>query len=163
LYFSHNSLLKSISDANKMDITEFVIRLLAASGAGMIIGLERQLQHKTAGLRTHTLVAAGSAIFVLISIQMTGGGQGDATRIIGQVVTGIGFLGAGVIMHQGVNVLGLTTAATIWCSSAIGCLAAAGYYVQSAISVGLVVFVNFLLFRVDEFIVRKSGHSGNSA
>ena len=120
-----------------------------------MIGLERQIHHKIAGLRTHTLVALGSAVFVLLSIEMTQGGQGDATRIIGQIVTGIGFLGAGVIIHQGVSVHGLTTAATVWCSSAIGCIAAAGYYAETAICVAFVVFVNFFLHRVDNFIERK--------
>jgi putative Mg2+ transporter-C (MgtC) family protein len=138
-----------------MEISEFLIRISFATAAGLIIGLERQIHHKIAGLRTHTLVAVGSAIFVLLSIEMTRGGQGDATRIIGQIVTGVGFLGAGVILHQGASVHGLTTAASIWCSSAIGCIAAAGYYSETAICVAFVLFVNFALHRVDEFIEKK--------
>jgi putative Mg2+ transporter-C (MgtC) family protein len=138
-----------------MVFSEFAIRLIAAVGAGLIIGLERQINHKIAGLRTHTLVALGSAVFVLLSFELTKNGQGDVTRIIGQVATGIGFLGAGVIIHQGMTVHGLTTAATIWCSASIGCLAAAGYFKETGLGVGLVVLVNFILHQVDEWIEKK--------
>lgn len=138
-----------------MEFSDFAIRLLAAVGAGLIIGLERQINHKIAGLRTHTLVALGSAVFVLLSLELTKGGEGDVTRIIGQVATGIGFLGAGVIIHQGMTVHGLTTAATIWCSASIGCLAAAGYYKETGLGVGLVVLINFVLHQVDNWIERK--------
>jgi putative Mg2+ transporter-C (MgtC) family protein len=135
-----------------MEITDFVIRILVAMGAGMIIGLERQFHQKRAGLRTHTLVAIGSAVFVLTSFKVSGETGGDATRIIGQVVTGIGFLGAGVILRQGLSVHGLTTAATIWCSSAAGCLAASGYFLETAISTFVIVFVNIFLRRIDDKI-----------
>ena len=139
-----------------MELSEFTTRLLVATISGIIIGLERQLHHKIAGLRTHTLVAVGSAVFVLVSVELTAGGTGDVTRIIGQIVTGIGFLGAGVIIHQCVTVHGLTTAASIWCSSAIGCLAAAAYYPETAVSVGVVLFINFALHRVDNWIDKKA-------
>jgi putative Mg2+ transporter-C (MgtC) family protein len=141
-----------------MEIKEFIIRLLVALVAGMIIGLERQLHHKSAGTRTNALVSMGSAIFVLISMQVTQEKGGDATRIIGQIVTGIGFLGAGVILHQGINIQGLTTAATIWCSSAIGCLAAAGYYAEVAVSVVAVVIVNVLFRWLDDKIKKPDSH-----
>ncbi len=136
-----------------MELTTFTIRILAALAAGVLIGLERELQQKKAGLRTHTLVAVGSAVFVLISMKVTDDVSGDPTRIIGQVVTGIGFIGAGVILHQGLSVRGLTTAATIWCSSAVGCLAAAGYYLETAIATFVIVFINFALRGIDEKIV----------
>jgi len=90
----------------------------------------------------------------LISMELSDQGGVDATRVVGQVVTGIGFLGAGVIIHQGVSVQGLTTAATIWCSSAIGCIAATGRYKEAAISAVLVVFINFFLLRVDLWVSR---------
>ena len=135
-----------------MEIKEFIIRLLVAMVAGTAIGLERQLHHKSAGLRTNALVAAGSAIFVMLSFQITADKGGDSTRIIGQIVTGIGFLGAGVILHQGSNIQGLTTAATIWCSSAIGCLAAAGYFLEVAVCVTAVVFINVFFHKIDDWI-----------
>ena len=84
-----------------MSLTEFIIRILAALASGMIIGLEREFHQKRAGLRTHSLVSLGSAIFVLISLKITVDSGGDPSRIIGQVATGIGFLGAGVILRQG--------------------------------------------------------------
>lgn len=137
-----------------MEIKVFILRLLVALIAGGFIGLERQFQNKSAGLRTNILVCIGAAMYVLIAIQMTAEG-GDVTRIVGQVVTGIGFLGAGVILHQGMDVLGLTTAATIWCSSAVGCLAGAGFYIESAICAGLVVFVNAIFWRVDNWLAKR--------
>ena len=141
-----------------MEIKEFIIRLLASMLAGALIGLERQIHHKSAGIRTNALVSMGSAIFVLISLQITQEKGGDATRIIGQIVTGIGFLGAGVILHQGINVQGLTTAATIWCSSGIGCLVAAGYLAEAAISTIAVIFINFFLRWIDDLIKKPDGH-----
>ena len=141
-----------------MEIKEFIISLLVAMLAGTLIGLERQIHHKSAGIRTNALVSMGAAIFVLISLQITGEKGGDATRIIGQIVTGIGFLGAGVILHQGINVQGLTTAATIWCSSGIGCLAAAGYFAEAGISTVAVIFINFFLRWIDDLIKKPDDH-----
>ncbi len=118
---------------------------------GLAIGFERQFRQKDAGLRTNALVSLGSAIYVLISIQMTEGG-GDVTRIIGQVVTGIGFLGGGVIFKSGLNVHGLSSAATIWCSAAIGCLAATGNFQQALTCTGFVLFTNTVLLPVDHWM-----------
>ena len=143
-----------------MDLKDFTIRLLVSLVAGILIGLERQFHHKSAGTRTNALVSMGSAIFVMISLQITGEKGGDSTRIIGQIVTGIGFLGAGVIIHQGINIQGLTTAATIWCSSGIGCLAAAGYFKEVAVCVIAVVFVNVLLRLLDDTIKKPDNHEG---
>ena len=143
-----------------MEIKAFIIRLLLAMVAGILIGLERQIHHKSAGTRTNALVSMGSAIFVMLSFQITQDKGGDSTRIIGQIVTGIGFLGAGVILHQGINIQGLTTAATIWCSSAIGCLAAAGYFAEVAVSVAAVVFVNLLLRLLDDWIRNPDKNEG---
>ena len=133
---------------------EFTIRVLVALLAGLCIGFERQWHHKSAGLRTTTLVALGSAFYVLLSIIITKN-SGDVTRIIGQVVTGIGFLCAGVIFREGVSVHGLTTAVTIWCSSALGCLAAAGYYIETFIATFLILFVNIILKPVDIWLTNR--------
>jgi len=127
-----------------MTSTEFTIRLLSAAVAGLVIGFERQWNNRSAGIRTTTLVAIGAALFVLLSINITED-RGDVTRIIGQVVTGIGFLGAGIIFKEGLNVRGLTTAATVWCSAAIGCLSAAGYYTEALIGTFTIMLVNLLL------------------
>lgn len=133
-----------------------MIRLATAFLVGFLVGLERQLAHKSAGLRTNLLVAVGSAIFVLLSVELTAGGNGDPTRIVGQVATGVGFLGAGVILHRGFSVHGLTTAATIWCSSALGCLAAAGFMKESLVATGLVLLINFGLKPVDAYFQKRS-------
>ena len=129
---------------HEMELSTFIARIAVAVISGMVIGLERQWHHKQAGLGTNTLVALGAAIYVLISLQLTTE-SGDLTRIIGQVVVGVGFLGAGVIMHRVLDIQGLTTAATIWCSSAIGCLAGAGLFGQAAVSTLAVIFVNVLM------------------
>lgn len=137
-----------------MTISEFTIRVLVALTSGMIIGFERQWHHKSAGLRTTTLVAIGSAIFVLLSIVITQT-NGDVTRITGQVVTGIGFLCGGVIFREGLSVHGLTTAVTIWCSAAIGCLAAAGFFLETAIATFLILAVNLGLKFVDNWLTNR--------
>ncbi|MCS4227322.1 MgtC/SapB family protein [Sphingobacterium sp. BIGb0165] len=126
-----------------MVIFEFALRLLAALLLGAAVGSERQWRQKNAGLRTNTLVSLGSAAFVLLSIEI----GGDATgRIASYVVSGIGFLGAGVIMKDGLNVHGLNTAATIWCSAAVGALSGLGSYPQAAL-VAATIILTHLIFR----------------
>lgn len=139
-----------------MTTTEFALRLSVALLAGLLIGLERQWNHKSAGLRTNTLVAMGAALFVLLSISITQV-SGDVTRIISQVVTGIGFLGAGIIFKEGTSVHGLTTAATVWCSAAVGSLAAAGYFVETLIGTACIILVNAVLVPVDKWLKKRNG------
>lgn len=148
-----------------MPTLEFVFRLLAAMAAGGVVGLERQINNKSAGFRTNTLVAVGASIYVLINVMLTENG-GDPTRIIGQIVTGIGFLGAGVILHRGINVQGLTTAATIWCSAALGSLAGLGLYIELLISTVLIILVNTAFKKADKWFMgerkKKSDKSDHS-
>jgi putative Mg2+ transporter-C (MgtC) family protein len=115
----------------------FAVRLGLALFLGSFIGAERQWRQRTAGLRTHALVAAGAAIFVMLAA-LTAGTADASFRIAGQVVSGIGFLGAGVIVRHGASVTGLNTAATLWCSAAIGTLAGYGMY-DSAVTGAIVV------------------------
>jgi putative Mg2+ transporter-C (MgtC) family protein len=113
-----------------------LLRLSLAAVLGGAIGFERELRDREAGLRTHLLVCLGSALFTIVSAYgfrefLTSGDQvirADPTRIAAQIVTGIGFLGAGAIIRQGLSVRGLTTAATLWVAAAIGIAAGAGYY-----------------------------------
>jgi putative Mg2+ transporter-C (MgtC) family protein len=105
---------------------EIALRLGAAVLAGALIGLERQWNKHTAGVRTHSLVALGAALFVFFA-PLAGTPQ-EAARMAGQVTTGIGFLGAGVLMRTGLTVHGLNTAATVWCAAALGVLCAAADY-----------------------------------
>jgi putative Mg2+ transporter-C (MgtC) family protein len=118
---------------------EAMLRLALAGVLGGMIGLERELREREAGLRTHLLVAVGSALFTIVGAYGFGGIRTDPTRIAAQVVTGIGFLGAGAIIRQGFSIRGLTTAATLWVVAAVGLAAGAGYYSAAVISTGLVL------------------------
>ena len=115
-------------------------RLALAAGLGGAIGIERELRDRYAGLRTHLLVSLGSALFTIVSayawtgFEFHNGVNYDPTRIAAQIVTGIGFLGAGAIMRQGISVHGLTTAATLWMSAAIGMTAATGFYTVAVLA-----------------------------
>ncbi|TCO07059.1 MgtC/SapB family protein [Natronoflexus pectinivorans] len=129
-----------------MTYMEFVARLMIAVLLGAVIGFERQYRQRSAGLRTNTLVSTGAAIFVLLSAALTSSTEtADPSRVAGQIVTGIGFLGAGVIMKDGFNVKGLNTAATIWCSAAVGSLAGAGLIFESMISATAIVGTHLML------------------
>jgi putative Mg2+ transporter-C (MgtC) family protein len=110
---------------------QFAIRLGLALILGASIGAERQWRQRMAGLRTNALVAAGAGMFVMLTA-LTARPSDDSFRIAGQVVSGIGFLGAGVILRNGLNISGLSTAATLWCSAAIGTLAGYGMYGSAA-------------------------------
>lgn len=135
-----------------MGTLDFALRLLTAIGAGFIIGFEREWRSKSAGLRTISLVTIGAALYVLLSIMITDAKGGDVSRIIGQVVTGIGFLGGGIIFKEGVSVRGLTTAATVWCSSAIGALAAGGFFYETLLGTLAILAVNIILIPMNDFI-----------
>ena len=108
---------------NPTDFLDSLISLFGAFVLGTLIGAERQYRQRGGGLRTHVLVAVGAATFVDIGMHLNG--HAGATQIIAYVVSGVGFLGAGVIMKQGNNVWGLNTAATLWCSAAVGACAGA--------------------------------------
>lgn len=136
-----------------MSFSAFLLRLGCALACGMVIGVERQWRQRTAGLRTYTLVSAGSALFVLIAA-LTGDGAA-ALHIAGQEVTGVGFLGAGVIMRSGMSVHGLNTASALWCSSAVGTLAGLGYFLEAAAGALLILAINTLLRPVVALINRQ--------
>ena len=124
---------------------ECIIRILLATALGFALGVERQLRLKVAGIRTHVVVAAGAALFTIVSFGFGEYIGGDSARIAAQVVTGIGFLGAGMIMHKETAVLGLTSAAGIWLTAAIAMAAGAGmYYVAIGATVLSVLIQLFL-------------------
>jgi putative Mg2+ transporter-C (MgtC) family protein len=118
------------------------LNLFTALLLGGVIGFERQWRQRFAGLRTNTLVSLGAATYVVFANQFA---DASPTRVAAQVVSGIGFLGAGVIFKEGLNVRGLNTAATLWCSGAVGILAGAGQSGRAAVAVGLVIVVNLVL------------------
>ena len=134
---------------------ELTVRLVVALLLGGVIGWERELQHMPAGFRTHALVSLGSAIFTVISaVAFTGPGS-DPTRIAAQIVSGIGFLGGGAILHYGGTVRGLTTAASLWSVAAVGMAAGAGLYVVAALSTVLVIVGLEVFQRVERMVKRR--------
>ena len=130
-----------------LDWPEVLLRLALAAALGAAIGLEREIREREAGLRTHLLVSLGSALFTIVSAYgfhtFLASGQSvvraDPSRIAAQIVTGIGFLGAGAILRQGLSVRGLTTAATLWVVAAIGLATGAGYYSAAVVTTVLVL------------------------
>ena len=124
---------------------ECIIRILLATVLGFALGVERQLRLKVAGIRTHVVVAAGAALFTVVSFGFNKLFGGDSARIAAQVVTGIGFLGAGMIMHKETAVLGLTSAAGIWLTAAIAMAAGAGMYFVAIGATILVVLIQLFL------------------
>ncbi len=125
------------------DFLDTLVSLVAAFVLGGLIGAERQYRQRGGGLRTHVLVAVGAATFVDIGMHLNG--NAGATQIIAYVVSGVGFLGAGVIMKQGSNVWGLNTAATLWCSAAVGACAGADLAFEAILLTALVLAGNTLL------------------
>ena len=138
---------------------ELFLRPLAALLAGALVGLERSYHGRAAGLRTYALVCLGSALFVALAEQLArgpGGGLGDSTRVIQGIVTGIGFLGAGVIVKEGLSVRGLTTAASIWVTSAVGVVIGAGYYLLGAGATALTLALLSILRSLEDRLHSQS-------
>ena len=125
------------------DFLDTLVSLATAFVLGALIGAERQYRQRTAGLRTNVLVAVGAAAFVDLAMHLAG--NDGAVRVIAYVVSGIGFLGAGTIMKEGMNVRGLNTAATLWASAAVGCCAGADMVAQAALLTVFVLGGNTLL------------------
>ena len=125
-----------------MLFVDFIIRLLSAVFLGFIIGLERQYRQTLAGIRTNVLVCIGACLFVMYASIV---GSTDSTRIAGQVVTGVGFLGGGVILREGFNVRGLNTAATLWCTASVGVLCSTGHILFATTAALIIVFANIVL------------------
>lgn len=139
-------------------ILDCTIRIVLGTALGALIGFERQLRARSAGIRTNALVALGSTLFVLVSeLAAAGGGSGDPTRVAAQVASGIGFLGAGVILKHGASVSGLNTAATLWASAAVGTLAGSGDLVIAIIGAVMVVLANPLFRAVGGVVDRHRG------
>ena len=135
--------------------TEFLIRIIICFLLSFCIGIERQYRRRAIGLRTVILVSLGSFLFVRFSFNFPGS---DTTSIAAQVVAGIGFLGAGVIIKDGKTVKGLTTSATLWCAAAIGILTSAGLLFEAAVGTLLILFTNIVLRTINTKINRLSGN-----
>ncbi len=129
------------------------LNLATALFLGAAVGFERQWRQRLAGLRTNTLVALGAASFTVFAASIPG--DASPTRVAAQVVSGIGFLGAGIIFREGFNVRGLNTAATLWCAASIGLLSGAGQYLLAVAVTGMVIFVNLALRPLSRLLDRQ--------
>ncbi len=134
----------------------FALHVGIAMLVGTIVGLERQLTHHPAGLRTNALVSLGAALFVALQGQFLKSYPANTIPIAAQVVTGVGFLGAGLIMKEGLNVKGMNTAATLWCSAALGSLAGAGYWCEALFGCGAVLTLNSGYLPLVHFLERRT-------
>jgi len=130
-----------------MEFNIFLERIIICFALSFLIGIERQYRRRYIGLRTTILVCIGAFLFVSFSFLTN---NNDITRIAAQVVTGIGFLGAGVILKDGSNVKGLTTAATLWCDAAVGVLCAGGFLFESVVGTFIILFSNIILRFVNQ-------------
>ncbi len=136
-----------------MLMSDFILRISLALLFGAIIGFERQWRQRMAGLRTNTLVSTGAALFVTLAVMTDD--ELSPTRIAAQVVSGIGFLGAGVITKQGATVRGLNTASTLWAYAAVGVLAGSGFLMHAAIGTVAVLIANTVLRPLVDLINRQ--------
>lgn len=151
-----------------MEITQqqidVAVRLIVAGVFGMVIGIERELREQAAGLRTHMLVSIGACLFTLVSAYgfqaVPGTTDLDPSRVAAQVVTGIGFLGAGAILREGISVRGLTTAASLWVVAAVGMAVGLGLYWMSGVAVAITVLSLWAL-RPFRRRLRKFGDSSH--
>lgn len=140
-------------------------RLGAALAAGLIIGYERSFHGRPAGLRTHVLVCMASAVLMLVTVyedhwvRIGGEARLDPTRMAQGIMTGIGFLGAGVIVKEGLNVRGLTTAASIWITAAIGVLAGVGLYIPMAMATIMVIIVLSVFRWIEQWVPSQAYYS----
>jgi putative Mg2+ transporter-C (MgtC) family protein len=134
---------------------DLALRLTVGLVLGAVIGFERELQRQPAGFRTHSLVSLGAALFTVVSAFGFGGDMVDPTRIAAQIVSGIGFIGAGTILQYRGHIRGLTTAASLWSVAAIGTAAGAGLYVVAVVGTVLILVILSILDRIESFARRR--------
>jgi putative Mg2+ transporter-C (MgtC) family protein len=132
-----------MAKAHAMIWIQFILRLVVAQLLGATIGVERQWRQRMAGLRTNALVATGAALFVMLGTMIPG--ESSPTLVVAYVVSGVGFLGGGVILREGFTVRGLNTAATLWCAAAVGCLAGWGFLPEAGIAALSILAANVFL------------------
>ncbi len=133
---------------------ETFLRLLSALILSSLVGFERQFHQRTAGLRTNMLVSLGSTAFTIFGVEFVEGES--VSRVVAQIVSGIGFLGAGSIMREGFNIHGLNTAATLWCGGALGVFCGVGLHLKAFIFTFFIILTNTLLRRVELYMERRS-------
>ena len=131
---------------------QIILRLLLAAGIGGLLGVEREIRRKSAGFRTNILIALGSCVFTMVGVAF---GGSDPSRVTAQIVTGVGFLGGGAILHSGNNVQGMTTAAMIWVNAALGAAAGIGQIRLALIGAVLTLVVLLVLGPLERTIEQK--------
>jgi putative Mg2+ transporter-C (MgtC) family protein len=137
-------------------VTSTVFRLLVAAILGGIIGLERQIHRKPAGLRTNLFICFGAAMFTIMSEELASGFGGDHTRVAAQIIPGIGFIGAGSILHARGSVIGLTTAATLFVVASVGMAAGGGFYVTAVFATAVILISLAVLGKLERYFELKS-------
>jgi putative Mg2+ transporter-C (MgtC) family protein len=139
-----------------ISLDDALYRLIFAGTLGAVVGAEREWRARSAGLRTNTLIAMGAALFTIMALELSPDG-GDTSRVTSQIVTGVGFIGAGAIFREkGQDVVGLTTAATIWVNAAVGIAAGAGHYRLAGLSTIAVLFVLTALIPIERTLERHA-------
>jgi putative Mg2+ transporter-C (MgtC) family protein len=138
-------------------------RLVLATVLGGLIGLEREFRHKAAGLRTNVLICFGAAMFTVLSAQMADKVGGDQTRIAAQIITGIGFIGAGTILHSQGSIVGLTSAATIFVTASVGMAAGAGLYATAIFATIMILIALVGLGKLEDYFERRHPQKTPSA
>src|SRR5246127_1532039 len=151
----HHS-IASLGSQMEMVCPTTIARLVVAPILGGVIGLERQLRHKPAGLRTNLFICFGAAMFTVLSNQLAGSLGGDHTRVAAQIIPGIGFIGAGSILHARGSVVGLTTAATLFVVASVGMAAGGGLYITAVFATGLILIALAPLGRLERRFGMKS-------
>jgi putative Mg2+ transporter-C (MgtC) family protein len=150
----HNSMNLLRSEMGTV-VSSTIMRLVVATILGGIIGLERQLRHKPAGLRTNLFICFGAAMFTVLSDQLAGSLGGDHTRVAAQIIPGIGFIGAGSILHSRGSVVGLTTAATIFVVASVGMAAGGGLYITAVFATGVILIALAVLGRLERRFMKS--------
>ena len=137
-------------------LTTTIVRLVVAAILGAAIGLERQLRHKPAGLRTNIFICFGAAMYTVLSEQLAGSYGGDHTRVAAQIIPGIGFIGAGSILHARGSVVGLTTAATLFVVASIGMASGGGLYITAVFATIVILLALAVLGKLEQRFAMKS-------
>ncbi|NPB06377.1 MAG: MgtC/SapB family protein [Aquificae bacterium] len=139
---------------------EAFLRIALAAGVGALVGLERERRRQPAGLRTHAVLAVGSAVVTLVSVYTVhayGGPGADPSRIMAQIVSGIGFLGAGAILRFGTTVKGLTTAASLWSTAGLGMAVGVGMYATAAFALAVLLAFLSLVSKIERELIKTKG------
>ena len=139
-----------------MNIIEITLKLLLAVALGGLVGLERETSQKPAGFRTNILICVGSAMMMILSGLVLGGGGTDLTRIAAGVITGIGFIGAGTIIQARGSIVGLTTAATLWAMAGLGLVIGAGYYLVAVIFTAIIILTLVIFRYIEDYFLKGS-------